>query len=410
MPRTLLITSVLPWPLHRNGGAQRTALLRRALQELGHDVDVLGVLPDLGDALPGREELAAAGVIDVLPVSIQLDPSTARSKLPGPLARLADLRRLWSHRYAARPRVVAWLDSRLKDYDRLYVRYLQTALLCGLDERPKDLRDRCRIDLDDVDWLTLQSRFAAQPWGGLAGRLGMWQTLRQVRRRCQTALTKFPTPFVASDEDAAVLSDAVVLPNVPFDAGEPLPASDPASRVVLFVGDLAFPPNRQGLIRFVLKAWPNVLREVPDARLRIVGRGLDEEIRNMAAFGSGVEAVGFAEDLRAEYAGAAMTVAPVWWGGGTKIKVVESAAMGRACAASKTATRGFAKLVGHGVTSAVDEGMLAGDVIEMLSKVEQRRAAEAAGPRAAADHYSFAAILAALRMADEGIPAGRCKI
>jgi glycosyltransferase involved in cell wall biosynthesis len=55
----------------------------------------------------------------------------------------------------------------------------------------------------------------------------------------------------------------------------------------------------------------------------------------------GVEVVGFVEDLRSEYARCACTIGPTSWGGGTKIKIVESAAMGRACVATPHAIRGF---------------------------------------------------------------------
>ena len=407
MPRTLLITSVLPWPLHRNGGAQRTALLRRALVDLGRDVDVLAVLPDVGDAPPSPESLAAERIVGLFSEPIHLPPSTRESNSGGPLRTLVGIHRLWAYRYAARSGPTAWLDANLRDYDRIYVRYLQTALLCGLDARPADVRARCRIDLDDVDWLTLKSRFDANPWPGPAGKLGMWRTLRQVRRRCRDALAKFPPPFVASEEDSASVAQATVLPNVPFDVGEPLPASDPASRVVLFVGDLKFPPNADGLSWFIAEVWPSVAEEVADARLRIVGRGMTESNCAIWSACPGVEAVGFADDLRAEYAKAAATVAPVWWGGGTKIKVVESAALGRACVASEPATRGFGRLVRNGVTAAIDDENFAANLIEFLTDAAKRHAAEEAGPQAAAEHYSFAAFRAAVRHADGADAAGR---
>ena len=400
MAKLLLVSSVLPWPLHRNGGGQRTALLRRALQRLGHEVNVLGVVPDLGGATPAASELAAHGVVAVLPVAIDLPPR--RLHLPGPLGSLARLRRLWTFRYAAREPAVRWLDARLDGYDGLFVRYLQTALLCGLDARPAEVRDRCRIDLDDVDWLTLQSRFAAEPWPGLVGPLAMRQTLRLVRRRCATAMGKFPERYVASGEDAAALAregiDAAVLPNVPFDqdAAGPLPPSADDGRDVLFVGDLEFPPNRDGLERFLSQCWPVVREKVAGARLRVVGRGLDAARRQRWSQVAGVEPVGFADDLSAEYAAAAVTVAPIWWGGGTKIKVVESAANGRACVASAAATRGFGALIGHGVVRADDDAAMAAAVASLLLDPAARHAAERAGPAAAARHYSFDSLVATL--------------
>ena len=49
-----------------------------------------------------------------------------------------------------------------------------------------------------------------------------------------------------------------------------------------------------------------------------------------------VEVSGFVQDLPPVYERAAFTVAPIYWGGGTKIKVLESLAYGRTCVASAT--------------------------------------------------------------------------
>ena len=322
--RTLVITSVPPWPLHRNGGAQRTALLVRALRDLGGEVDLVAVLPDVGEPLPPREVMAAAGLRDAVLVPNDLPPE-GRSRLPGPAGGLANVLRLWSFRYAARPAAVGRVADLLPGYGRVVVRYLQTALLCGLDAAPPDVRSRVEVDLDDVDWLTLRSRFAADPWPGIGGRLAMRLVLRQVRRRCLSALENLSPRYVASDEDAAELARegvaARVLPNVPFfEEGQgppaPLDPSGPASRRVLFVGDLKFPPNRDGLERLLEKSWPAVRSGTPGATLRVVGRGVDEESRARWSAHAGVDVLGFAEDLRAEYAAAAATVAPVWYGGG----------------------------------------------------------------------------------------------
>src|SRR5690606_4867041 len=141
------------------------------------------------------------------------------------------------------------------------------------------------VDLDDVDWLTLQSRFYREPWSGLRGRVGMRSVLAIVRRRCAEALAAVDACFVTSAEDEQAVADlqihptrtCKVLPNLAFPPG----AIDPSplnlqSQDVLFVGDLQFPPNRHGLGRFLEHVWPRVSAARPQARFRIVGRGLEQ--------------------------------------------------------------------------------------------------------------------------------------
>src|SRR5690606_38304328 len=162
----------------------------------------------------------------------------------------------------------------------------------------------------DVDWLTLQSRFDREPWSGLRGRVGMRSVLAIVRRRCAEALAAVDACFVTSAEDEQAVADleihptrdCKVLPNLAFPPG----AIDPSplnlqSQDVLFVGDLQFPPNRHGLGRFLEHVWPRVSAARPQARFRIVGRGLEQADSAVRAKIPGVEPIGYVDDLTAVY-------------------------------------------------------------------------------------------------------------
>ena len=406
--RALLVTSVLPWPLQRNGGAQRTALLRRALGELGFEVDLVGLIPADGGAIPDDPDtLRAAGVTAAFPVEYARHPAGPM----GPAARLRDcavgLPRRWASRYDVRPDLAAFVRRLVADRGPEVVigRYLQPSAQCDLPAAAGGAAAAggrpCLLDFDDVDWLALASQLRAEPWPGLAGGLAMRTVRRAVRRRSRRLAGRFDGAWTASDEDAAavagVVGRATTLPNVPFEPMS-LPASHPASRTVLFVGDLQHRPNRTGLDRFVAHVWPLVRRRVPAARFRVVGRGLGED--QAARWGSalGVEVVGFAEDLRAEYESAAVSVVPAWWGGGTKIKVGEAAAAGRAQVATPAAVRGYGPLVGRAVRVAESDAEFAAAVAELLEDPAARAAMEVAGPEIAAERYSFEAFRGAVTM------------
>ena len=396
--RALLVTSVLPWPLQRNGGAQRTELLRRALTDLGFAVDVIGLIPTSGGAIPDdADALRDAGVVAAFPVEHAEHPVRAM----GPLAKLKDyaldLPRRWTGRYDVRPPLAAFVRRRVEEHDYAVVvsRYLETAAQCDLPAAAGGGKGRpCLLDFDDVDWLALAAQLEAEPWPGVGGAIGMRAVLRATDRRARPLARRFDAVWTASGEDAEAIAGDVghvtTLPNVPFEAMS-LPPSDPASRVVLFVGDLQHKPNKTGLERFVARVWPRVRRRAADARFRVVGRGLSDEQAARWRAAEGVEVVGFAEDLREEYAGAAVSVVPSWWGGGTKIKVGEAAAAGRAQVATPAAVRGYGPLVGHAVRVAESDADFAAAVVELLEDPAARAATEAAGPAIAAERYSFAA-------------------
>jgi glycosyltransferase involved in cell wall biosynthesis len=282
------------------------------------------------------------------------------------------------------PEVTQWIQQREGGYDAIYVRYLQTALLAGLDHRNPAQRPQVIVDVDDVDWLTLESRFGAQPWPGVVGGLGMALALRTVRTRCTRALPAFNGSFVTSEIDVQEMrrwgQEPLLLANIPHPetiaSNAPRPTPPPAgSRSVLFVGDLEFGPNATGLEWFLRECWPLIRSGVGDAQLRIVGRGLSEHQRQEWSKAPGVTVVGFADDLRDEYARCACTIGPTWWGGGTKIKVVESAAMGRACVATPHAVRGFEYLArgpAPGIIVAGDAREFASAVVRLLDDPDRR--------------------------------------
>jgi glycosyltransferase involved in cell wall biosynthesis len=214
-----------------------------------------------------------------------------------------------------------------------------------------------------------------------------------VERICFRALGLFRHVWVTSAEDAALLpGDAPahsVLPNIPFleaghepavAAGAEPPINEDATDV-LFVGDLQLPANRDGLDQFITHAWPAVRRQCPSATLRIVGRGLSSDRRANWSQVPGVDVVGFAPDLATRYADAAVCVVPTFYGGGTKIKVLEALLMNRPVVTTEHALRGYGTLnaQGQAVWVAGDFASLAEGCVRLLRDVTLRAEMAARG-------------------------------
>src|SRR5262249_28020929 len=162
-----------------------------------------------------------------------------------------------------------------------------------------------------------------------------WRTVRELKRICRENVAAFDHVWVTCDEDVPLAGArrVSVVPNLPFNTPQAL-LENVASREILFVGDLEHGPNARGLERFLAHAWPAIRSAIPDAALRIVGRGLDESRRQRWSALGGTHVDGPVDDLNSAYERSALTIAPVFWGGGTKIKVLESLAYGRACVAT----------------------------------------------------------------------------
>lgn len=108
-----------------------------------------------------------------------------------------------------------------------------------------------------------------------------------------------------------------------------LPAVAAPTERVLFFGGFGWEPNVDGAKRFVREVWPLIRRERPTAELRIAGTRAEERVGPAVEGVDGVRVLGFVRDLVPELACARVVVAPLWLGGGTRIKVLEALAAAR---------------------------------------------------------------------------------
>lgn len=191
---------------------------------------------------------------------------------------------------------------------------------------------------------------------------------------------------------AALGADAVLAPNGVDDAFYTVPA-ETSGEHVLFFGAFGYAPNVDGIVRFLEQGWPLVRRERPEARLRIAGAEDPGRVRAVADGVPGVDLLGFVGDLVAEVASARLVIVPIWAGGGTRIKVLESLAAARPVVGTPVGVEevGFAH-DRHGLVAPTPEG-LAEATVALLGDPGRARSLGLAG-RALVAAQRWAAVLA----------------
>jgi glycosyltransferase involved in cell wall biosynthesis len=159
----------------------------------------------------------------------------------------------------------------------------------------------------------------------------------------------------------------------------------------LFVANFDYKPNRTALHFLLEEVFPLVWRELPDAKLVLVGAGLGHPPSSDPR----VETLGFVDDLRATYARASCAVVPLLQGGGTPLKLIEALAYGLPTIATPRAVAGLSLCNGEHCLVAESGQTFADALVKVLRYGAPRIAS--AGRMLAEQHYSIEALQALLR-------------
>jgi glycosyltransferase involved in cell wall biosynthesis len=261
------------------------------------------------------------------------------------------------------------------------------------------------FDLDDIEHVSLSRRLLRYPDWPME-RLRLLQVPRLLLAEIQ-AVRRSHRTFVCSDQDRRYLRRLacsrrveVVTNSTRFPESVSAGAPEP---VVLFVGFLGYQPNALAADVLVRDVWPTVRAHVPNARLIIAGRQ-PHLLKSYSAAHPSVTFTGFADNLDQLYEQARVVCCPILNGAGTRVKIIEAAAHGRAIVSTTLGAEGLTFEDGKDII--VRDGVvpLAEECVRLL---QDRAAAERLGIAArekARGTYEQRAVITQLeRMFREGL-------
>jgi glycosyltransferase involved in cell wall biosynthesis len=401
--RILWITPELPYWPGGSGGSTRQFHLIRALHRSGHEVDV--VAPVHQAQRDGVASLAATGAGLYL-----TDRGTSRV---GETARALSRRPRLAVDAVQVP-VMAW------QVDVFWTRLREQAA-AALARRPDvinlehDWAARWGLDLppdvpvvltlENLSWRYYEARAAAASG---AQRTLLAAEAKRFLDFDRRHLGRYAGRATMSPGDARILHDDLglqssIIPNgvdtAALDVGAPS-----AAPTALFTGTFGYPPNAEALEWLLRDIWPRVVAQLPAARLVVVGRDVPPAIAALADPGT-VTLAGWVPAMPPYFAQARAVLVPMRSGAGTRLKVLDGLASGRALVTTTMGAEGVEVRVGEHALFADGAEAFAAATVRALTDDALTARLGAAGRALAQDVYDWRAIGARYAALLEGLAA-----
>lgn len=373
--RLLVVYPYIPFPVDR-GTYQRTFHLLRSLAR-DHEVDLLA-LSEGGERLDQREVFAQfCRRVEFVPFQHPAWPRLFPDRLLHPLPTTV--------RHWLLPHVAAAIH-RFADgqrYDAVHVCDIVMAqyFFNGLGHLPLAV-DRSRVDLQ------FQIEQHRHNGHGFRDRLLTWENLVKLARFEKRVARRAAVEVVCGPDDEVfvrkrIRKDArvfVVANGVDLDYFAPATTPEPraSAPTILFCGAMDYSPNVDALRWFFAEMHGALRQRVPNLRVLIVGKSPTAEVQAHARQ-PGVTVTGGVPDVRPYYRRAWLQIVPLRIGGGTRLKIPESLAMGTPVISTTIGAQGLDLRHGENILLADEPGDFVAQTARALGGANLRSRLEKAG-------------------------------
>ena len=194
----------------------------------------------------------------------------------------------------------------------------------------------------------------------------------------RATVRKFHSVIAVSGHDRKLMSAwvdparvTVVPTGVDLEQYAPEDSEREPGPLVMFTGAMDWEPNVDAMEYFCGEIWPAVKQRMPGARLRIVGRNPDGRVRSFA--GESVEVTGRVPSVAKHLREAAVVVVPLRIGGGTRLKIYEAMAAGKAVVSTSVGAEGLDVHPGRDIILADSATEFGDAVLKLLQDRELRQ-------------------------------------
>jgi polysaccharide biosynthesis protein PslH len=180
----------------------------------------------------------------------------------------------------------------------------------------------------------------------------------------------------------------VISTGVDVDYFQPMPLPEIADSLV-FTGSMDWLPNEDGILYFLDAIFPLIKQQCPEISLVVVGRSPSRKLQALAEREKSVRLTGRVEDIRPFVARGQVCIVPLRIGGGTRLKIFEAMAMGKAVVSTSVGAEGLPVRHGQNILLADTPDDFARSVISLLRDSDRRNRLGAAARTLVQEKYSW---------------------
>lgn len=138
------------------------------------------------------------------------------------------------------------------------------------------------------------------------------------------------------------------------------------NKSLCFMGTLSWEPNIDGLAWFIEMAWPKILKAIPDCQLEVLGSNPDKRLLDAAKNSRNINFCGFVKDLNSKLKTTRVFIAPLRFGSGMKVKVLDGLYRGVPSVLTTVAAEGITIKDGEHALVSDDPKIFASHCVRLL--------------------------------------------
>jgi len=171
---------------------------------------------------------------------------------------------------------------------------------------------------------------------------------------------------------------------------------------IIFLGKLDYLPNTDAVLYFAREILPLIRRAVPKAEFVVVGWNPPRALRKLARK-SQIKVLANVSDVRPEVAQSAVSVAPMRFGAGIQVKLLESLALGTPAVATESVAGAFGEEGRQAILVGRNPREFADQVTRILKNQAYREQLRRAGRKLIETRFQWEQVLAPLDRILDGL-------